>query len=69
MIRGQQDIETPLIKNLLHSVPEYKRMLPDEAATLDRLAAAGIRRDKALCEAAAAAVVPVRHTISIQPVK
>jgi lysophospholipase L1-like esterase len=68
-IRQQQDYETPLVKSLIHSLPDYKRMLPDEAATLDRLAAEGIRRDKALREASAAAVVPVRHTIRIEPAK
>jgi lysophospholipase L1-like esterase len=68
-IRQQQDYETPLVKGLIHSLPDYKRMLPDETATLDRLAAEGIRRDKALCEAAAAAVVPVRHKISIEALK
>jgi lysophospholipase L1-like esterase len=67
-IRQQQDYETPLVKNLIHSLPEYKRMLPtEEEATLDRLAAEGIRRDKALFDAAAAAVVPVEHEIRIQP--
>jgi lysophospholipase L1-like esterase len=66
-IRQQQDYETPLVKNLIHSLPDYKRMLPEEVETFERLAAEGIRRDKALCEAAAAAVVPVRHKISIKP--
>jgi len=68
-IRQQQDYETPLVKNLIHNLPDYKRMLPDETVALDRLAAEGIRRDKALCEASAAAVVPVRHKIRIVPVK
>jgi lysophospholipase L1-like esterase len=68
-IRQQQDYETPLVKSLIHSLPDYKRMLPDEESTLDRLAAEGIRRDKALFDAAAAAVTPVRHQIRIQPVQ
>ena len=64
-VRNQQGFETPLVKSLLHSLPEYKRMLPDEAATLDRLAEKGIDRDKVMFAASAAAVVPVRHTITI----
>ena len=68
-IRQQQDYETPLVKTLIHNWPECKRLLPDEAATFDHLAAAAIGRDKTLREAAAAAVLPVRHQIRIEPAK
>jgi lysophospholipase L1-like esterase len=65
-IRKQQEYETPLVKNLIHSTPEYKRMIPDESAALDKIVDAGVRRDKALIAESAAAVTPVRHTLVIE---
>jgi lysophospholipase L1-like esterase len=65
-IRKQQEYETPLVKSLIHSTPEYKRLIPDESPAFDRIIEAGVRRDKQLCEESAAAVVPVRHTLSIE---
>ena len=65
-IRKQQDYETPLVKNLIHSTPEYKRMIPDEATALDKIVESGIRRDKALIAESSAAVKPVRHTLVIE---
>jgi lysophospholipase L1-like esterase len=67
-IRAQQNFETPLVKRLINAVPQYKEMLPEEAATLDKLVEAGrAKRDK-LAAAAKAAVEPVRHTIKVEVV-
>lgn len=68
-IRKQQEFETPLVKSLIHMSPEYKRMIPDEAASLDRIVEAGVRRDRVLVDESAAAVVPVRHKLKIEPMR
>ncbi len=65
-IRGQQDVETPLIKNLLHSVPEYKRLVPETAENLELVAIAVPRREKELMAQSSAAVKPVSHKILIE---
>lgn len=65
-IRKQQEYETPLVKNLIHSLPEYKRMIPDETSALDRVAEAGIRRDMELIEGSTSMVTPVKHQLLIE---
>jgi lysophospholipase L1-like esterase len=65
-IRQQQEFETPLVKTLIHFTPFSKELAPDEAAPLERVIDAGIRRDRSLAEASSAAVVPVRHKLSIE---
>ena len=65
-IRRQQDFETPLVKNLLHNIPEYKRLVPEASESLEQVAAAGLRRDKELMTQSAAAVKPVRYKITIE---
>lgn len=68
-VRAQQEYESPLVKTLLHSIPVDKQILPEESATLDRLAAGALAHDKALFDAAAAAAAkPVEHSIKIEPV-
>jgi lysophospholipase L1-like esterase len=65
-IRKQQDYETPLVKNLIHNLPEYKRMIPDETSSLDRIGEALVRRDKELVTESSTLVAPVRHQLVIQ---
>jgi lysophospholipase L1-like esterase len=65
-IRQQQEFETPLVKTLIHFTPFSKEVAPEEVASLERVIEAGIRRDKSLAEASSAAVVPVRHQLSIE---
>jgi len=65
-IRAQQNYETPLVKELIHRIPGYKQMVPDEADALDRIRAGAEKRAKALFDAAAAAAEPVKHTIRIE---
>jgi lysophospholipase L1-like esterase len=68
-VRAQQEYETPLVKTLLHSIPVDKQVVPEESATLDRVADGALAHDKALFEAAVAeAAKPVQHTIKIEPV-
>jgi hypothetical protein len=65
-VRAQQEFETFLIKDLLHNWPRYHKQLPEQKETLDQAAQGGIDKAKALNDAAAAAVVPVKHTITIE---
>ena len=64
-IRKQQIYETPLIKELVNKIPGFKRMVPDEAASFDRIRQAASQRAKTLFDAAAASVTPVRHVVRI----
>jgi lysophospholipase L1-like esterase len=66
VIRQQQDYETPLVKTLLNSMGDLKRMLPEEA---NAFAAKAMAHEKELQEASSAAVKPVTHTIKIEAVK
>jgi lysophospholipase L1-like esterase len=67
-VRAQQNYETPLIKELLHRWPEFAKLVPDQKPAFDQIAQAAIDKAKALNDAAAAAVVPVKHTIKIEKV-
>lgn len=68
-IRQQQDYETPLTKTLLHYLPAYRDVAPEESAALDRVAASAIARDEALATASSAAVVPIKHTLKVEAVR
>ena len=68
-IREQQNYETPLVKTFLHSLPASKAIVPEEADALVRVATVAMAKDKTLREASAAAVKPVQHKLSIEPVK
>jgi len=65
-VREQQNFETPMIKDLINKLGNFQRMVPDETEAFDRIRAAVAKKDKALFDAAAAAVEPVKHTIKIE---
>jgi len=65
-VRAQQNFETPMIKDLINKLGSFQKMVPDEAEAFDRIRAAVAKKDKALYDAAAAAVAPVKHTIKIE---
>ncbi len=67
VVREQQAFETPAVKNILHNLPEWNGLLPEEKVTLDRLKTATIQKANMLSQASHAAVVPVRHVIKIEP--
>lgn len=69
IIRQQQEYETPLTKTILHMMPVYRDLAPEEAPALDRIAAKAIARDEALAAASSAAVVPVKHTLKVEVVR
>jgi len=66
VIRRQQNRETILVKQIIHLVPEYSEMIPEEASAFDKIIDSGIRRDLIWSEESTAAVVPVKHAIQIQ---
>jgi len=68
-IREQQQYETSLTKVLLHYLPSYRDLLPEENAALDQIAATAIERDAALAAASSAAVVPVKHLVKVEAVQ
>jgi hypothetical protein len=67
-IRAQQNFETPLIKDLFAHLPAYLQLLPEQKPALDQLAQGGIDKAKSLNDASVAAVVPVKHTITIEKI-
>ena len=66
-VQAQQALETTLAQQLLHNLDNLKAIVPDEAASLDHIAVAGLKRDADLFNSAQALVVPVQHTIQIEP--
>jgi lysophospholipase L1-like esterase len=66
LVKQQQAYETPAIKTLLHSMPQWDKALPEAKTTLERLRNDLVDKDKTLRKAASAGVVPVRHTIRIE---
>jgi len=65
-IAQQQGMEVSLVKNLMHNLPEYKKILPEEKDVFERIAAALLAKDKTARDDSAAAVVPVKHTIKVE---
>jgi hypothetical protein len=59
----QQRYETPMVKDLLHSVPDWKRS--GVADSFDSLVKPLIQTDAILRKAAARSVVPVTHVIRV----
>jgi len=68
-IKAQQNFETPGIKSLLHSLPDYAKALPEEQASFDRLKVGIFDKSQKLRNASSAAVVPVTHEIKIEALR
>ena len=68
-IAQQQGLEVHWVKNLLHDIPAYKQIAPQEGDSLERVAMAIVAADKKARDASAATLVPVKHTIKIEPVQ
>jgi len=65
-VRAQQNFETPMIKDLINKLPSMQRLVPEEKEAFERVRTALARRNQELFDAAAAAVVPVKHAIKIE---
>ena len=68
-IAEKQGMEVQLVKSLLHNLPLYKQFAPSEAESLDRIAQSLVAKDVVARDAAAAAVKPVKHVITLELVK
>ncbi len=66
-VHEQQSYETPMIKLFVHNLDLFKKMVPSESESLDRLANAMGTRDREMQKASSAAVKPVRHRIVVEP--
>ena len=65
-VAEQQNMEVPLVKSLMHNLPQYARFAPEEAEAFGRVAKKLVATDQAARDASAAAVVPVKHVIKIE---
>ena len=65
-VKEQQNFETPLVKQLIHDLPAYEKLVPEEKEVFAKLTPALIAKDKPLREASAAEVKPVTHTIKVE---
>jgi lysophospholipase L1-like esterase len=65
----KQQMETPLVKQAMNTLPTYVKLVPEEKAAFERVAEALVKKDVDARAACAAAVKPVAHTLAIQPLK
>jgi len=68
-IRHKQDVETPLVKEAINQIPRVEHLAPAAKEPLEQAAARGIESDKDLSEAITVSVLPVKHTIKLEPVR
>jgi hypothetical protein len=68
-IKKQQEFETPAIKGALHSLINWRQIIPDNEQTYQAMAEGVLKKSAELRAASRAAVVPVTHTILIEAVK
>ncbi len=66
-VRKQQAFETPTVKNILHSVPEWNGLLPEDETLFDKLKADIMKHDAGLTLASHNALAPVKYEIKIEP--
>jgi lysophospholipase L1-like esterase len=65
-VAEQQAMEVQLVKVLMHNLPQYAAVAPEEAGAFRRVAKKLVDMDKAARDASAAAVVPVKHVIKVE---
>lgn len=68
-IQRKQELETPLVKQTINEIPQVSHWAEAAKEPLEKAAEAGIQCDKDLQAALTVSVVPVKHTIKIEPVK
>lgn len=67
VIGTQQHFETVSMKEMMHSLIQWRQFLPTELAGMEKFAQAIIDRQRELRQNSRAAVVPVKHSIKIEP--
>ena len=65
----QQKFETPAVKSILHALPGWTKTLPEEQEAYNQIARGVVRKAQQLSAASIAAVVPVRHSLLVEPVQ
>ncbi len=65
-VARQQRYETPMVKDMMHSLPEWRENVTEKGALFDAFRENLITVDRALRRSARAAVVPVRHEIKVE---
>jgi lysophospholipase L1-like esterase len=68
VIRNQQNYEKVAVKTLLHGLSDWKTWIPDADLDEEGLTKKVVARDAELRKASVAAVVPVKHTLTLAPV-
>jgi len=68
-IAQQQAFETPAIKGVLHSLPDWLKNFPKESGTIQQFQDGILKLSRDYRDASRAAVVPVKHTIKIEAVQ
>jgi lysophospholipase L1-like esterase len=66
-VQTQQALETTMVQQFFHSLPGLKTILPGDADSLDKVMADGLKEDQDLFDAARNLVIPIQHTIQIDP--
>jgi lysophospholipase L1-like esterase len=67
VVLEQQIFESPASCELLHSLMKWRKFLPEQSDSYTKLEQAVIEKDRVLREKSQAAVVPVKHIITIEP--
>jgi hypothetical protein len=63
---AQQQPHLLYMQSYFHNIADFKQMAPRQTAAVDSLATAIIAQDQSQAAAAAALVVPIRHTLKIE---
>jgi lysophospholipase L1-like esterase len=67
-VHAQEDQETLLFQTFMHNVADWKqRFAPGQEAAFDQLIAGGMTHHNELYKTAADLVIPIEHTIKIEP--
>ncbi len=67
-VKAQQAYETPAVKSMLHSLPDWRRFLPGQQSEYDDLQARVVAKDREMNLASRAALRPVRHVVEVTAV-
>ncbi len=65
----RQEPEKLFMESYYHNIEDLKKMAPDRTANIEQLGAAIVAQERERNEAAAALVVPIRHTLKIEGIQ
>ena len=67
-VQAQQNAEVEIVKQLIHTLPAFKKRMPDKSALMDDVRDALIQQDVDLRKTSSEAVMPVTHMIKVEAV-